>query len=241
MFNSFFLALQFLTRIPVSFRISASDQELGRSVLYYPLIGLLIGLLLLLTAGVVATQSLSLQATILLCVWVLLTGGLHLDGLADCADAWAGGFGDNDKTLRILKDPSAGPVAVVILVLTLLLKWSTLQSFNDQQLSMALLAAPLLGRTAILVLMFSTPYIRRNGLAEGLLAHLPIAASKIISLGIALASIFLLGWFPVILSGGLLLWIRQMALRRLGGMTGDVYGATVELVELSVMLGIALT
>ena len=63
----------------------------------------------------------------LLAVWVLLTGALHLDGVADCADAWVGGFGDREKTFQILKDPRSGPIAVVVLVLVLLVKWAALE------------------------------------------------------------------------------------------------------------------
>jgi adenosylcobinamide-GDP ribazoletransferase len=234
------LALQFLTRIPVTFPFKANDQELGQSVLFYPLIGFIIGLILLLAVNLIPTQDVSLKTSILLCIWVLLTGGLHLDGLADCADAWVGGFGDRDKTLRIMKDPAAGPIAIIILVLTLLIKWSALQSFNDHQLSLAIITAPLLGRTAILLLMSSTPYVRKNGLANQLLINFPLATSKLIILSVFLVTTFLLGWFPMILCAGLLLWIRQMAMHRLGGMTGDVYGASVELVEVGVVLGIAL-
>ena len=67
-----------------------------------------------------------LQAALLLALWVALTGALHLDGLADSADAWLGGFGDPARTLEIMKDPRSGPVAVVVLVLLLLLKFSAL-------------------------------------------------------------------------------------------------------------------
>jgi adenosylcobinamide-GDP ribazoletransferase len=67
-----------------------------------------------------------LHAALLLTVWVLLSGGLHLDGLADSADAWLGGFGDRERTLTIMKDPRSGPIAVVVLVLVLLLKFCAL-------------------------------------------------------------------------------------------------------------------
>lgn len=237
---SFLLALQFLTRIPVPFSFIGSDRQLGLSVLYYPLIGLFIGLFLTLT--IFASQGLSpnLQCAILLTLWVLLTGGLHLDGLADCADAWVGGFGDKEKSLAIMKDPSAGPVAVMVLVLTLLLKWSALQSLVFSQLIVAVLAAPVLGRSAILALMMTTQYVRKKGLGESLVANLPMSAAKVLLASLVLLSLYPLGLLPVLLAGIVVFWIRQMALQRLGGMTGDVYGAAVELVELAVLLGMAL-
>jgi adenosylcobinamide-GDP ribazoletransferase len=98
-----------------------------------------------------ASYSISTQAVLVLMLWVAITGGLHLDGLADCADAWVGGFGNRQRSLAIMKDPAAGPIAV--LVLLLLLKWSLISSIIEKQALSVLLLTPLLGRLAILMLM----------------------------------------------------------------------------------------
>ena len=103
-------------------------------------------------------------------LWVAITGGLHLDGLADCADAWVGGFGNRQRSLAIMKDPAAGPIAVLVLVLLLLLKWSLISSIIEKQALSVLLLTPLLGRLAILMLMSTSDYIRTGGLA-GLSRH----------------------------------------------------------------------
>ena len=87
MLASFALAVQFLTRIPLNINITVSDQRLGQSVLFYPLVGLLIGMILILIARLLPGMSFAIHAAIILSAWVLLTGGLHLDGLADCSDA----------------------------------------------------------------------------------------------------------------------------------------------------------
>jgi adenosylcobinamide-GDP ribazoletransferase len=238
--HSFLIALQFLTRIPVACRFIADDSRLGQSVLYYPLIGLLIGGLLTVLATLLANSPAMVVATILLAIWVLLTGALHLDGLADCADAWVGGFGDRRRSLRIMKDPASGPIAVTLLVLVLLLKWTALVALVEQNRLMPLLMAPLLGRSAILLLMLSSPYVSPQGLAEKLLQHLPETAARwVTGLSVALAALAL-GWLPLLLAGMLLLWIRYVAISRLGGVTGDVYGAAVELVETGVLLGAVL-
>mgnify|MGYP002870254812 FL=1 len=116
----FLIALQFLTCLPVRLRSMPEPQQIGRSLLYYPLVGLLLGALLCLFGIALGNAAAPLNAALLLAAWVWLTGALHLDGLADSADAWVGGFGDRERTLAIMKDPRSGPVAVAVLVLLLL-------------------------------------------------------------------------------------------------------------------------
>ena len=238
--QSFYLALQFLTRIPVSVHFQASDKQLGYSVLFYPLVGLIIGALLVGTGVLLQDIDSSLQAAIVLSVWVYLSGGLHLDGLADCADAWVGGLGDREKTLDIMKDPAAGPVAVIVLVLLLLLKWAALQTLLNQQSYQALLLVPLLGRVAIILFMLTVPYVRKKGLAEKLIEQMPQSKMWLVSCGLLLGSAFIIGILPVLITILMVLAIRHGALARLGGMTGDVYGAGVELVETAVLISLVI-
>lgn len=238
--HSFLIALQFLTRIPIGHGLVVDDNRLGRSVLFYPGVGLLIGGVLMAGAMLLADSPAMVAAALLLMVWVLVTGGLHLDGLADCADAWVGGFGDRARSLRIMKDPASGPIAVCVLVLVLLLKWSLLVSLLEQNRFVPLLIAPLLGRSAILLLMLSTPYVSPQGLAEKLLQHLPRTAVRwVAGLSVAAAAVAL-GWLALLLAGLLLMWIRRAAVSRLGGVTGDVYGAAVELTETAALLAVVL-
>jgi len=231
MLNSFVIALQFLTRIPINTTINYSNQRLGRSVLFYPIIGLLIGALLLTLANFLPPNNNALNAALILSLWVAITGGLHLDGLADCSDAWAGGLGDKTRSLKIMKDPAAGPIAVIYLVLVLLLKWTAIQSLVDNQMyALPLLIAPLLGRLSILILMLTSPYISENGLGNTLLNHLPKRGAQTITFGLLLVCMWFSLWaiLPYLL---LIFLIRHLALQRLQGVTGDVYGASVELSE----------
>src|SRR5690606_7992123 len=117
------IALQFLTNLPIRLPGMPAPEEQGRSLLWYPLVGLLIGLVLVCGGWLLDDSANLLVAALLLTLWVGMTGALHLDGLADTADAWLGGFGDCERTLTIMKDPRSGPIAVVVLVLLLLLKF----------------------------------------------------------------------------------------------------------------------
>lgn len=238
--NSFLLALQFLTIIPVTHALTVNDKELGLSSLFYPLIGLLIGCLLAISALLISHVSLQIQAIILLIIWVIITGGLHLDGLADCADAWIGGFGSKQRSLDIMKDSAAGPVAVIVLVLVLLLKYSIIYDLLEQQTFEVIVLTAMLGRLAILIQMITTDYIRKTGLGEKIVANLPEFSVIAISLSGLILGVYFLGFLPICFMLLTLLFINQQAKKRLGGVTGDVYGATVELVEVSVLLGVVI-
>jgi adenosylcobinamide-GDP ribazoletransferase len=235
----FWIALQFLSSLPVSLPGMPEPRELGRSLLFYPLVGLLFGLLLWLASLLLQGTPAPLHAALLLTVWVLLSGALHLDGLADSADAWLGGFGDRERTLQIMKDPRSGPIAVVTLVLVLLLKFCALWVLVEQGIGAQLLLAPLIGRAAMLGLFLCTPYVRPGGLGQALAEHLPRRAAGWVLLGTALFCLVFGGWV-VVLALAVFAWLRHLMCRRLGGTTGDTAGALLELLELAVILGLAL-
>ena len=237
------IALQFLSSLPIRLPGMPSPQELGRSLLFYPLVGLLFGGLLWGLNGLLGGAPALLHAAILLTVWVVLSGGLHLDGLADSADAWLGGFGDRERTLTIMKDPRSGPIAVVTLVLVLLLKFAALLALIEQQATVALILAPLLGRTALLGLFLTTPYVRAGGLGQALADHLPRQAGRWVLLLSALACVLIAGWGGVIalvVAVGVFAGVRHLMMRRLGGTTGDTAGALLELLEVAVLMALAL-
>jgi adenosylcobinamide-GDP ribazoletransferase len=184
-----------------------------------------------------------LPAAIVLTVWVALTGALHLDGLADSADAWAGGFGDRERTLAIMKDPRSGPVAVVALVLVLLLKFAALEHAIARHDWIALALAPMLGRVAPLLLFLTTPYVRPGGLGSELARHLPRRGGMAMLSVTFAGAVFAVGargaWL-LLVAGFLFWWLRLSMVRRIGGTTGDTAGATVELIECAVLVSLAL-
>ena len=239
----FWIALQFLSSLPIRLPGMPEPGELGQSLLFYPLVGLLFGVILWAVSWLLQGTPALLHAALLLSVWVLLSGGLHLDGLADSADAWLGGFGDRERTLTIMKDPRSGPIAVVTLVLVLLLKFTALLALIGQPDSLALIIVPLIGRSALLGLFLTTPYVRAGGLGQALADHLPRSAGKQVLAVSALACVLIAGVSGVlalVLAVLGFVWLRQVMLRRLGGTTGDTAGAMLELLEVAVLVGLAL-
>lgn len=240
--QSFLIALQFLTSLPVRLDRMPEPQAVGRSLLYYPLVGLLLGAMLWLVGAVFENASAPLLAALLLTGWVALTGGLHLDGLADSADAWLGGFGDRERTLTIMKDPRSGPIAVVVLALLLLLKFVALWTLLAADQRLALLLAPLLGRSALLGLFLTTPYVRPGGLGQVLAEQMPRDTSRIVLGGVVLVCLALgsSGWLALAATVGVGWLSRRAMCRRIGGTTGDTAGALLELVECAVLVVLAL-
>ncbi|MHC8408220.1 adenosylcobinamide-GDP ribazoletransferase [Pseudomonas sp. TMB3-21] len=239
----FWIALQFLGSLPIRLPGMPSPQELGRSLLFYPLVGLLFGVILWVFNEQLLGAPLLLHAALLLTVWVMLSGALHLDGLADSADAWLGGFGDRERTLTIMKDPRSGPIAVVTLVLVLLLKFAALLALIEQHNSVFLIIVPLLGRASLLALFLTTPYVRPGGLGQALADHLPRTAAKQVLLICAVACVVfagLDGFIALVVAALLFAWLRQLMIRRLGGTTGDTAGALLELLEMTLLVSVAL-
>ena len=240
----FWIALQFLSSLPIRLPGMPEPKELGRSLLFYPLVGLLFGFILWGMNIALAGAPLLLHAALLLTVWVLLSGALHLDGLADSADAWLGGFGDRERTLTIMKDPRSGPIAVVTLMLVLLLKFAALLALIEQGQGAVLLIVPLLGRAALLGLFLTTPYVRAGGLGQALADHLPRTAGwrvlALSALGCLLLGGMVDGLVALVIAIAVFVWLRQVMIRRLGGSTGDTAGALLELLEMAVLVGLAL-
>jgi len=234
--------MQLLTRLPAP-RSEAADAEAhGRSVLFYPLVGLLLGALIAGVQRLLVAVDPGLQSALVLVAWVLLTGGLHLDGLADSADAWAGSHGDRDKALRIMKDAASGPAGVTAVVLVLLLKFAALSALIRQDIWPALIIAPVLGRAAIVLLFLTAPYVRPQGLGAAQAAHMPrrpaiavLIVTVLVVIGFGRSGVWAL-------AAGLALFLilRAMMLDRLGGTTGDTLGAACELVETVAVVAMAL-
>ena len=228
--RAFLCALQFLTRIPVPGLPAPTPEDLARAALYYPLVGLLIGGLLLIPVLLFPGAEPLLLAALLIVLWAAVTGALHIDGLADSADAWLGGTAKPSRMHEILKDPLVGSAGVVAIVCILLLKFSALYALLDQQRYWPILLAPAAGRALILLLFTSTDYVRKQGLASAVSDHLNGRAALLLVAVVLLAAAWVS--LPAMLCLlGVFYLLRRLMIRLLGGCTGDTAGATVEIGE----------
>lgn len=239
MLQSIAIAVQFLTRLPTPRVTAISDRDIGRSMLFYPLVGLAIGLLLAAILLMMNKAPQLIQAALLLAAWVYITGGLHLDGLADSADAWVGGMGDRERTLAIMKDPNCGPAGVTAIAMVLIVKFAALCAAAAVQDWRTLVLAPLAARALLPLLFLTTPYVRPGGLGATLARHLPRRAAMGMLAVTATGIVVLTGWA----GARLLLWalavflgLRTLMTKRIGGTTGDTAGALVEIAEATMLV-----
>lgn len=229
------LAVQFLTRLPVPGVSEFSPRELSRSGVWFPLVGVIVGILPALLVSFGGRAPL-LAAAVALLVWVWLTGALHLDGLGDLADALAASHRDPKRFLTVLADPHLGTFGVVSIVLALVLKWAALASFHPADT----VGLPILTAWARLGPLGWSRWLPPLKPGQGeRFAWNPHAGAIV---GWAVALLLVSAAFAPVLCLGLLalvawgVWLKT----RLGGMTGDCLGAGVEVTETSLVLLLAL-
>jgi adenosylcobinamide-GDP ribazoletransferase len=236
------VALEFLTRFRVRRRPGGDLAALARAQGWFPAVGLLLGAVLL---GIDRLVSRGLPQpsvdVVLVVALVAMTGALHLDGLADTADGIWGG-GDLGRRLEIMRDASVGVFGVVAVVSVLALKWAGLAAVPGSVRYEALLVAPCLARFALTVQAPVVPAARDEGLGAAFRAAAAPARAALGAATAAAAAALLFGAGAVAVLAlasacGLLVGLYSTA--RIGGMTGDVYGATVEVTEAVVFLAIA--
>jgi adenosylcobinamide-GDP ribazoletransferase len=239
MLKAFFLAISYMTRVPVPQVVEAEPLDLARAALFYPLAGLLIGIVLMLPILVFSGSSPFLLAAIVTVTWAAITGSLHLTGVGSSADAWLGGRGDEEKTHKILKDPVVGAAGVTAISAVMILKFTLTLVLLEQGYLWSILFAPVFGRSLILLLFLTTPYVRAEGRTSAVSTYLPRDLARLV-----LAVCFLLA-VVISLKGLLLLlagyWVmRRLMMQRLQGCTGETAGASVEIGEVFWLLGVAL-
>jgi len=231
------LAMQFLTRLPVPSVEDFSSLDLARSAAWFPFVGLVVGGIVALVAFAVDHRSASLAAILGVLAWVWLTGALHLDGLADLADALGASHRDPQRFFAVLSDPHVGTFGVVGIVFVLLLKVAALAQLPPD----VLLAVPLVLAWARLGTLAWGRWLKPLKPGQGdrfsweisvawiLLWTLALlAASLAVAPALCAAPIVIVAWGT---------WLKA----RLGGMTGDCLGAGVEVTEAALLVLVALT
>jgi adenosylcobinamide-GDP ribazoletransferase len=235
----FLLALRFLTIVPLPWPREADARAVGRSLVFFPLVGLLLGLFL---AGLDRVLALLLPpavtSALLLAALVVLTGALHLDGFIDTCDGLASRGSPLDKRAA-MRDSRVGALGVVGALSLILIKYASLISLPDGSRIISLVLMPLLGRWAMVYAVFRCRYASPDGVGKVFKENASgpgLAVATLIAVVPALAFLQLQG-LAVLLGTWLLVWLWAGLLnRKFNGLTGDNYGATNEVVEVATLV-----
>jgi len=242
--TQFRLALSFLTTLPAgSFSSEVPEETLGHTQAWFPLVGLLLGLILFFSACFFKIFfSPAICAALIVTIHFFLTGGFHLDGLADTADGLMSGQPEREKIFSIMKDSYLGSMGATALVLLLLLKYSALAVIINKA-PLALIIFPVLGRYAIVQLTFSSVYARAEGGLGAIFTNYCGQREWLTAAIITLVSgLFLAGFAGLLSCFAIVLYIviiKYTAQRRLGGVTGDILGYACESGEALTLLILA--
>ncbi len=234
-------ALALLTRLPLPGRMIPlyGERPAAAAAWAYPLVGLVVGLMALAVGGAVEGLGLSaLVSLFIVAASVVVTGAMHEDGLADCADGFWGGW-VRERRLEIMKDSHIGTYGVVALVLSLMMRWVLIAALMDAGLLVAgVLAAAVISRAAMVWLMYRLPPARTAGLSQGTGRPGRAAVGGALVLGglATLAAPGLSCLWLIVLAVACTTGIGLLARARIGGQTGDVLGATQQIVEVAVLM-----
>ena len=231
------LAIQFLTRLPTPQVKDFRDDDLSRAAVYYPLVGAIIGVLLVLPLYALDGRP-WLAGVLALLLWVWVTGALHLDGLGDVADAFGAAHRDPQRFLDVLKDPHMGVFGVVTLVMQLLLKFVLLAELAASPLWFGIVLVPAWARWGTLWWSRLLPSLHGAGMAERFSWQLSLRSMWLWA--VLLAAVTLFTAWPLLLALGLVPLIAAYWRRRLGGISGDCLGASVEVSESLLLLALVL-
>jgi adenosylcobinamide-GDP ribazoletransferase len=228
------LALRYLTIAPIPAGAHVEPTTLGRAAAWFPLIGLALGLVVAGAEWVIgALFPPLLDALLTVTLWKLLTGGLHLDGLADCLDGLVGR--DASDRLRIMRDSRIGAFGAIGLILFLLLEVAAISELSPETRWRTLLAAPALARAMPpLVGWFfpsATP-LGQGAMFRSGLTRARVLVALVLGAAVALAALGVIGLVVSVLGVTAAVGLGWFFTRRLGGVTGDVLGATIEVAEL---------
>ncbi len=246
MIKNFITALQFLTIITVRKDHEVAEGDLAKSMVYFPVVGFLIGVLLVNADKIFALIALpqTIATFLLIILSVLLTRALHIDGLADTLDGLMGGR-DHPSRLAIMKDSRLGTAGALGIVFVLFMKYLCLNNLFESERIVALLVAPVLARWAQTLMVSNAEYVREHGMGKAFVGHLRssgLAATSAVAIGLSAFVVVRLDvhsviLFFVLICGVLLLTYlgKRYFVRKLGGVTGDAIGAMSELNEVLVL------
>jgi adenosylcobinamide-GDP ribazoletransferase len=240
---SFLAALQFLTSIPISLKREPSQEQLGQATAWFPMVGLIIGVILAALNWLLQLiLPMAVVSALLIAALAIMTGALHLDGFADTCDGLAG-YKSVQERWRVMRDSRTGAFGVVGIVMLLLVKYVSLNNIPAGLMLPTLLFMPVVSRWAMVYAIFAFPYARTEGLGTAYKAATrwpQLGIATVITL--AVTGVILFHWFSLtglLVMAGVWVVTTLFALylkHKFAGLTGDSYGAINEAAEVMALI-----
>ena len=236
MIKQLIILIQFMTRIPVFVNVEYDEEKLGKSIKYFPLVGAIIGIFLYginILAGKI-TVNRQIAAMIIIIAEIFITGLIHIDGLADTADGLFS-YAEKEKILEIMKDSRVGTNGAVALILYFMTKVILLSEIRPEYI----ILYPVISRLSTSINAGLGEYARKNGMSNGIIAKngkKEAVISIIITMILSFIILKVKGLIILIFAILFILLLMKGVKRKIGGITGDTMGASLELTSILVLL-----
>ena len=235
MIKGFIILLQFMTRIPIPVKIEYDEEKLGKSIKYFPLVGLIIGFFLFAVNFFAekVIENRQITAIVVIMAEILITGLIHIDGLGDTADGLFS-YAGKEKMLEIMKDSRIGTNGTVALILYFLAKTVFLSEVKPEYI----LLYPIISRMSTSINAGLGEYARKEGMSNGIIEKNDKKDAVISILITAVLSFVILGLKGLIVLASAILFIlffMENVKRKIDGITGDTMGASLEITAIIVL------
>lgn len=235
--KKFFIALQFLTILPIKITSRIKNADFGKSLIYFPVIGTLIGVFLTACLFLFSFLPDIVISILILIILSIITGGIHLDGFADTCDGFCGSK-SKERILEIMRDSRIGVMGVIGLVNLLILKFSLILSIPEQVLPKSLILMTTFSRWSQVLSCYTSRYARKEGKAKYFIEYdskWEFLAGSIFTIVIFLFLMQLKGMIILVISTIVILLAINYVKNKIDGMTGDTIGAISEVAEISIL------
>lgn len=239
--NDFLLFFQFFTRIPINKSLNCGQENFKRGSIFFPVVGLFIGVVQwLVYYGVMKVLPINITAVFIVIIPIIITGGLHVDGLGDTCDGFFSFKGDKYKIIEIMKDSTVGTYATIAVVFDMLVRYAAVSTVIERNLPLILITTPIIARFSVVFISFIGKNAKETGSGNIFIGNIDVKRLVIAAFITIILGTLLIGFYKsviLMLSAILLSFLfNKFCESKITGLTGDTLGANNELVEILTMV-----
>ncbi|MGH4123071.1 MAG: adenosylcobinamide-GDP ribazoletransferase [Clostridium sp.] len=239
--NDFLLFFQFFTRIPININLKCEKQNFRRGAIFFPVVGLFIGIVQWLVYYIlIKALPINITSVFVVIIPIVITGGLHVDGLGDTCDGFFSLKGDKDKIIEVMKDSRVGTYASIAIVFDMLARYAAVFTIIELNLPLILIATPIIARFSVVFLSFIGKNAKEKGSGNIFIGNIDVKRIGITGITTIILVTLLIGFNKsvILIASGLILTLlfNKFCESKITGLTGDSLGANNELVEILTMI-----